>query len=254
MPLLNEPTARTIIGMYKKQQDDDSKDLVEILHSVTTSSSSSPKRFMTPDADEYHHHEYKTESCAEVRIVSGLKLALDNVADKRRAGGAELGKCKNVDTAGTNTIVKPEIIPGTDSGRITRLKNINAVAAEILRGLDKAAVDLHYDGVQRHYHVRQIVIDHAKHNGAVIADKRQRLKAERGYEIIDDAGILRKCDPREGAQKEAYAHRQHNEHVQKALSRLLAVCDKIRNGVADDDAYKRGDKRKPYAFFMSIGI
>ena len=45
-------------------------------------------------------------------------------------------------TAGMNTMVTPEMMPGTDSGSTTLAEDLHVVRAQILGRLDHALVDL----------------------------------------------------------------------------------------------------------------
>ena len=81
----------------------------------------------------------------------------------------------------------PETMPGTLSGNITRRKVCKLSAAKILRGLDEAWVELHYDGIERHYHVGQVVVHHAHYDAAGVPYQRKRADTENTEEIVDYA-------------------------------------------------------------------
>ncbi len=145
-------------------------------------------------------------------------------------------------------------MPGTESGSMTRRKTCTVVAAEVLRGLDEPGVDLHDDGVQRHYHVRQVVVHHAEDDAAPSL----RMSGS-GPMPIGARKVLmmpvssQQRDPRQRAQQEAHAHREHNEHVEEPLRQRLALRDKICDGVADDEADERGRRARSQIERRKIG-
>ena len=98
-------------------------------------------------------------------------------------------------------------------------ENIEAVAAEILRSLDKRVVDLAHDGVQGQYHERQELIYHTDDNSAGVAYQGD-VDAERPQYHIQRAVVLQYQHPRVYSKQEVHPHRHHQKHDDQRLRAL----------------------------------
>ena len=122
------------------------------------------------------HREYSYRQSLEARTAG--KIADDKVIERERESHYHAG-----DDAGHYR------------GQYDLEERLSGSAAEILRRLYHAVVKLRHDRVNRHYHIRQEIIDHAEYDGARGVYHMYRVNAELCEERIDDTCILQKRHP-----------------------------------------------------------
>ena len=137
---------------------------------------------------------------------------------------------------------------GEHAGQTERPDNAaqhtGAVAAEITRGLDKPYIHLCHDRVYREYHIREIVVHHADHDGSLGADYMYAAKAEGRQDAVEYAGVLQYGHPRIGADQKVHPHWDHDKRDEYLLCPCLGAGNDICHRIAHQQAYDRGYDRK----------
>ena len=157
----------------------------------------------------------------------------------------------------------PETIPGTLSGQHHPPEHLAPVCSRDPAAASVSArVELYKYRIERHDHVGQIVIHHAEHDSAVRADERQRAECrDLPMKLLMMPVSSQQRHPRERAQQEAHAHRQHDEHIEKTLplrcgGRAMTVGHRIADHKADERrrrAPARCDRRKMGRYVPDTG-
>src|SRR6185312_16632627 len=109
--------------------------------------------------------------------------------------------------------------------------------------LEQRLVELHQIGVERQDHERQIGIDDTQIHREIGIEHGDLRQPERLQQIVDDAVVLEKADPRIDAQQKAAPERQDDQHQQDIAPAVGRPGDEIGDRIADDERHDRRDQR-----------
>src|SRR6185312_926773 len=109
--------------------------------------------------------------------------------------------------------------------------------------LEQRLVELHQIGVERQDHERQIGIDDTQIHREIGIEHGDLRQPERLQQIVDDAVVLEKADPRIDAQQKAAPERQDDQHQEDIAPAVGRASDEIGDRVADDQRDDGRDQR-----------
>ena len=124
-------------------------------------------------------------------------------------------------------MVTPDITPGRLKGKMTRL--------------DKTAVKLCENRIYGQNHIGKIVVYHSDYDRRFGSDDVNGGETDFGEQTVDYSRILQNCHPGIGSDEKVHPHGNHDEGHHGFLHLFARPCHDICNGIAEKEAYRRGN-------------
>ena len=191
-------------------------------------------------------------------VARFAKLVLDDVADERHLAAAhELADDERRDRRNEH---HRDSLQHAGQGIRQRhaQEALHRACAEVGGGLQQAMIRFFDDGVDRHNHKGEIVVDHTEHDRLLVVEeddllahaharqpavKRRNCIAQRRDPAVENTRIFQNGHPGIGAQQEVHPHRQNNEHQPQAGALKIPAAEDQRDGIAQQQADDRGEQR-----------